>query len=434
MNFIENIVNYVNHYGIYFYYLYMSVVALFLVNLIVSAGMSYVAIMAGSILIFSFIQYPGKNRVLVNILRCIIAASVGVVCFMKTFPINNSPLLISFIGSFSGDMGLMILGFAVLGTLSNKSIFLEDTVNEFKNFVVIALMLLCAYMIFNTLLFPLKMLIITDKLSLLIVYFIQWSLPLALMFVFNHIVGRSPEALSGFKVLSVKEFIMHFLLGIMVVSLSDAISIIILPLFFSHEVLLMGLNIVSWNPATYFYYQSITVVCVLIQTLVEEISFRSMLHGVLLACGFGEGVSNGRSQFQYVFEVVIMSFLMSAWFAAAHLANPVENGRAFGSILEKFVLYLKHVSFSTAYLLTGNIALSWGMHFMHNYLIFMKRFSFSATNNGFFQKNIYQSTASSTEIMQKSIAEMAVDVMLVVGAHYYAEHVKNRSKSEVSPE
>lgn len=411
------------NYSRYIYYSYLTVLAFFLVSLIFFAGIQYVAIMAVAAAAFGFIQSSANDRVLLLLLKSIIVASVGVVFFIRTFPIGISPLLTAFSNSFSGGMGLFVLGFAILGTLSKKSIFPNDQFNGFKNFVVIGLMLLCAFSLFNTLFFPLKMLVVTDKLSAIIVSFISWGVPLTLMFGFNHVLGRNPEDLLGYKTLSLKEFLMYFLLGIIVVCLADIISTVVLPLFFSNEVVLLAINVVNWDTATYFLYQSITMVLVLIQTAVEEIAFRSMLYAVFSACGFGEDATKEGSRSQ-----IIIAFIMSAWFAFAHLANPVENGRAFASIFEKFLVYSINISYSMAYMLTGNIALSWGMHFMHNYQIAMRRFSFSAMDNGFFQYNVYESSMTSSEVMQESVVKMAVGIMLVVGAHYYAEHVKNLGK------
>lgn len=118
----------------------------------------------------------------------------------------------------------------------------------------------------------------------------------------------------------------------------------------------------------------------------------------------------------------MMTMLLTVMFAGAHMANPVETGRLWLSLLEKFAMYSIFAVFSLSYMTTGNIACSWGWHFLHNWTISMFRFGKGSMDNGFYCPNTYIGTEPAWVTIGGSVCTMALNMGAFMVANYYLEN------------
>ncbi|MCP8351997.1 CPBP family glutamic-type intramembrane protease [Candidatus Synchoanobacter obligatus] len=189
---------------------------------------------------------------------------------------------------------------------------------------------------------------------------------------------------------SFSESFRYFLCGVIIIilpmSLLNPVS------WLSTSTFVFSANLFSWDFVTYVTYCAFLLVEVLLQTLYEEIIFRTALDMIWTYAGFGsksqvEGkivVQEQRSLYRQVVDILFMATI----FAAAHMFNPVETGRAWVSGFQKFISYALTTSlpYYISQVFTDGNELGWGAHFMHNLRIFMMRFD-HGVGIGFFSCN-----------------------------------------------
>ncbi|MEC7030783.1 MAG: CPBP family glutamic-type intramembrane protease, partial [Pseudomonadota bacterium] len=138
-------------------------------------------------------------------------------------------------------------------------------------------------------------------------------------------------------------------------------------------------NVVYMHSASYVLLQTGGFVMTLLQTLYEEIMCRTLLYSALKAAGVSleEKDSKGKkTDSQPIWKQLVMILLMNVGFAMAHMPNPVETGRQWLSLLEKFTTYFTlGLVMVASQVFSGGIELGWGCHFAHNVSIQLKRWS-----------------------------------------------------------
>lgn len=412
-----------------FYQAYLGCLVLMIGHMLFLAGEAYLLVTLSIGALLHTIQYDKERRQVTKWLKSLLIAGISVVFFITSFPRH---ILENSLWFLKGQRHMLILytGFCLMATLMDVSVLSQKKMSHVKNVIVMVFVGILGASLYQVWMEPIRLLEVGSKASAMSLYAIQWGIPLLLMFMFNHLLGRKPEDLLGFKQLSVSEFIKYFILGMCLVCLSQIIGGYMAAMFFPSQMTLISYNLISWEACDYLFYQSIGVVLCLIQTLVEELAFRSILHAILDSCGYGKSTSDHKWEGYRIWELLVMTLIMGTWFSFIHLSNPIETGKAFGSIFEKFVAYFEAAGYALAFMLTGNVALSWGMHFLYNFKIGLWRFSNDATSNGFFKINVRADQLTSAQVMQQSLANMVLNVMLVIGAHYCIESSKGTSDSE----
>jgi hypothetical protein len=257
------------------------------------------------------------------------------------------------------------------------------------------------------------------------------------IFVICIVLGWSPSLLINQNKRNFYQGLRYFMMGILLCFLLlSYVNPVVLWSAYVKVINVASVNIISWDVASYMLSQSLLILHVLVQTLYEELVFRSLAYHVMQACGFVKDlkVQDGsyRGSYVYIYDKVILILLLGGFFAGYHMNNPVENGRKWLSLIEKFLAYFSSgAAFASLQVLTGGIEVSWGWHFMHNLNIVLMRYDIDGIGGGFFQYNLYQSNISARGSIIEQALTTVVNMSAAFLAHRYLANTED-SKEEAA--
>lgn len=402
--------------------IYLISLAALLYYVISTLGGLYPWLWFAGTVIFYLVQKDDDLTFAFRIIKCMIVSGIGITCFDATVTSRLADILMK-------DIRYMYVGLLLLTLMMNQSVLYGDVSKDkkywfVKNAVIMLILFFALIHLYGIGIAPLGMINTNYRFSGLLKMVVLRVVQLSFMFSVNHLLGGKPSDLLGFKEYSVKKFLRYFFMGMLACAIAWQTRVLLVGLLFPSKVVFSAQNLVSWEGAAYFATQSVTLFYVLIQTLYEEILFRTIVYSIWEGCRFSKAIKKpygGESR--YYIDLVLTSFMMSAWFAGVHLKNPTESGYNFKSLLEKFFVYLENFAFSFSFLLMGNLAFSWGMHAGHNASIRALRYSDHPADNGFSQHNLVVDKALPSEKIMGSAMVTVAGILTVLLAKCYGDHV-----------
>ena len=104
------------------------------------------------------------------------------------------------------------------------------------------------------------------------------------------------------------------------------------------------------------------------------------------------------------------------------MANAVENGRQWLSLVEKFVSYFSTaIGFAAIQVFTSGMEMAWGWHFMHNFTIALMRYDDNGIYSGFYSCNLLIDNKSNLGSIASELLASIVNVGAVYSVCSYLE-------------
>jgi|GEM_PF-4580861 hypothetical protein len=407
-----------------FYYTILIILIVPLCFLINQAGFLYKVLLSTvSVCFLSIYTFDDRESIL-QILKPLVLGAICIVFFDSTFfnrvfhCLGRRFVLSELLGYMSFGVG-----FVLLALVMKKSVFKEKNDRDyspFKNLLTLGIICVIGERLMGEIFFPMSLLVHTSKLGLLATNIVRHSVKLGLIFSFNFLLGREAWDLFGKTSLKFWTFVTYFIMGIGAFIVIHWLISLLMSLTVYHT-LLFSYQVVVRDSLDYFVCQLFLVVYLFIQTLYEEILFRTIMVDLWQGAGFAK-LQEGQSNF---WKIIRVSFLMSACFSGMHMANPIENGRILSSFTERFFDYFQDFFYSFSYLYIGSIAMSWGMHFMHNLSLGLYRFSASPIDIGVIEVHVSTNTMTSSVKIARSLTTIALGVVMVISAKCFVEGEKD---------
>jgi hypothetical protein len=267
---------------------------------------------------------------------------------------------------------------------------------------------------------------VATPLDYLATNFMTYVLLLFPVFALAIVSGWGIKRLFNQENRSFGQSVRYFFAGMMIIILPlSGFSAMFIP---APTTFIYSVNLYVQYSSQYLFRQGIRMVICLMQTLFEELTFRALLYNALKSAGLSEDKDpDDAKQGKSIWKQFGTMLLMGTSFAMAHMGNPVETGRQWLSGLEKFISYFFNVGigFIAGQVLTGGIELAWGMHFAHNFKIFLSRYDSEVGTGAIRPNQVFTNTSETLGNI-----DAVCSGLLQVGAVYAMSKLLNATSSE----